>query len=206
MHAPIDPTPNPSSALSCVSGPATTHCAHTLNSLVLVSFSGACCHLLCDVQQRGREAILRVHLKKIRSVPRLNVSTLASRTEGFSGADLAALVQDATRLAARRRCDFVGEAEFEVALQRARARFGAPQSGDDENFPFDYDGGNRNRNGNGRRRFSLDLNSILRAFGGGSDFNDQPRTSSPLRTSPAPDTPLDDGHPASPLSHGPPVQ
>ena len=186
----LNPSDAPSNVLSL--GPTSaTPCAHEFTCFVWCQ--------LCAVEQRGREAILRVHLKKIRSVPGLDISSLASSTEGFSGADLAALVQDATRLAARRRRDFVGEAEFEVALQRARARFGAPQS-DDESFPFDE---GDNDNGKGRRRFSLDLNSILRAFSGG--LNDPRQRPGPLRTSPEPDTPKD-GHSGSPLSRGPPMQ
>lgn len=50
---------------------------------------------------RGREQILRVHLQKILTVDNLNLSVIARGTPGFSGADLANLINEAALLAAR---------------------------------------------------------------------------------------------------------
>ena len=50
---------------------------------------------------KGREAILRVHLKGKPLAAEVNISTLARQTHGFSGADLANLVNEAAIMAAR---------------------------------------------------------------------------------------------------------
>lgn len=49
----------------------------------------------------GREQILNVHIKKIKTAPDVDVKTLAKGTPGFSGADLANLVNESALLAAR---------------------------------------------------------------------------------------------------------
>ena len=50
----------------------------------------------------GREAILKVHLKKITTGPDVNPRTIARGTPGFSGADLANICNEAALLAARK--------------------------------------------------------------------------------------------------------
>jgi cell division protease FtsH len=50
----------------------------------------------------GREAILKVHMKKITFAPDVNIRTVARGTPGFSGADLANLVNESALLAARK--------------------------------------------------------------------------------------------------------
>ena len=50
----------------------------------------------------GREKILKVHVKKIKMAPDVNLRTIARGTPGFSGADLANIVNEAALLAARK--------------------------------------------------------------------------------------------------------
>ncbi len=76
-------------------------------------------HVLVDRPDRiGREQILKVHLKKIKTVPDLDLEKLANMTPGMVGADLANLVNEAALLAVRRDKDVVGMAEFEEAVER----------------------------------------------------------------------------------------
>jgi cell division protease FtsH len=76
-------------------------------------------HVLVDRPDKiGREQILRVHLKKIKTVPDLDVEKLAAMTPGMVGADLANLVNEAALLAVRRNRDVVGMTEFEEAVER----------------------------------------------------------------------------------------
>src|SRR6185369_4941425 len=70
---------------------------------------------------RGRVKILEVHLKKIRHVPGLDVQRIAARTPGFSGADLANLVNEAALLAGRRERLLVQQEDFEEAADRLTA-------------------------------------------------------------------------------------
>ena len=70
---------------------------------------------------RGRVKILHVHLKKIRMAPGLDVERIAARTPGFSGADLANLVNEAALLAARHHKQQVDPEEFEEAADRLTA-------------------------------------------------------------------------------------
>jgi cell division protease FtsH len=70
---------------------------------------------------RGRVKILEVHLKKLRHVPHLDVQRIAARTPGFSGADLANLVNEAALLAARRERLLVEQSDFEEAADRLTA-------------------------------------------------------------------------------------
>ena len=46
----------------------------------------------------GREKILKVHIKKIKMAPDVNLRTVARGTPGFSGADLANIVNEAALL------------------------------------------------------------------------------------------------------------
>ncbi|HET7746345.1 MAG TPA: AAA family ATPase, partial [Vicinamibacteria bacterium] len=62
---------------------------------------------------RGREGILQVHTRKIPLADDVDIAVLARATPGFSGADLANLVNEAALLAARRNQKFVLMADFE---------------------------------------------------------------------------------------------
>jgi cell division protease FtsH len=67
---------------------------------------------------RGREGILQVHTRKIPLADDVDVSVLARATPGFSGADLANLVNEAALLAARRNQKAVLMADFESAKDK----------------------------------------------------------------------------------------
>ncbi|MEN2979007.1 ATP-dependent zinc metalloprotease FtsH [Tistrella bauzanensis] len=66
----------------------------------------------------GREKILSVHMRKVPIGPDVNGRVIARATPGFSGADLANLVNEAALLAARRNKRVVGMAEFEDAKDK----------------------------------------------------------------------------------------
>lgn len=66
----------------------------------------------------GREAILKVHVRKIRLADNADLGTIAGMTTGFSGADLANLVNEAAIIATRRRADAVAFEDFEHAIER----------------------------------------------------------------------------------------
>ena len=66
----------------------------------------------------GREKILKVHAKKISMSPDVNLRTVARGTPGFSGADLANLVNEAALLAARKNRRIVTAQEFEEAKDK----------------------------------------------------------------------------------------
>ena len=66
----------------------------------------------------GREKILKVHAKKINMSPDVNLRTVARGTPGFSGADLANLVNEAALLAARKNKRIVTFEEFEEAKDK----------------------------------------------------------------------------------------
>ena len=66
----------------------------------------------------GREKILKVHVKKIKMAPDVNLRTIARGTPGFSGADLANLVNEAALLAARKNKRIVTLNEFEEAKDK----------------------------------------------------------------------------------------
>ncbi|MFV0645693.1 MAG: ATP-dependent zinc metalloprotease FtsH [Sphingomonadaceae bacterium] len=66
----------------------------------------------------GREKILDVHMRKVPLAPDVNPRTIARGTPGFSGADLANLVNEAALLAARRNKRLVAMQEFEDAKDK----------------------------------------------------------------------------------------
>jgi len=66
----------------------------------------------------GRVKILQVHMKKVPLAPDVIARTIARGTPGFSGADLANLVNEAALLAARRGKRLVGMSEFEMAKDK----------------------------------------------------------------------------------------
>lgn len=67
---------------------------------------------------KGREAILRVHGRKVVLGPDINLRTIARGTPGFSGADLANLVNEAALLAARVQRRHVSMEDFENAKDK----------------------------------------------------------------------------------------
>jgi cell division protease FtsH len=71
--------------------------------------------------KKGREDILKVHLKSVKTVKNLDVETLANMTPGMVGADLANLVNEAALLAVRRKKKKVSMSEFEEAVERVMA-------------------------------------------------------------------------------------
>ena len=68
--------------------------------------------------KKGREAILKVHLKKIQYDASVDVGKIAAMTPGMVGADLANLVNEAALLAVRRDKEKVTLSEFEEAVER----------------------------------------------------------------------------------------
>jgi cell division protease FtsH len=66
----------------------------------------------------GREKILKVHMRKVPLAPDIDPRTIARGTPGFSGADLANLVNEAALLAARRSKRMVTQQEFEDAKDK----------------------------------------------------------------------------------------
>jgi cell division protease FtsH len=68
----------------------------------------------------GREEILRVHVKKIKLAANTDLATIARGTPGFSGAELANLVNEAALLAARKGLSAVTLAEMEEARDKVR--------------------------------------------------------------------------------------
>ncbi len=67
---------------------------------------------------RGREQILNVHLRKVPVGRTVNASTLARGSSGFSGADLANLVNEAALFAARRQARVIEMEDFERAKDK----------------------------------------------------------------------------------------
>ena len=68
--------------------------------------------------KKGREAILRLHVKRIKLSEGTDLETIASMTVGFTGADLANLVNEATLVATRRKAKAVEREDFENAFER----------------------------------------------------------------------------------------
>ena len=69
----------------------------------------------------GREQILRIHTRKITLAPDFDLTRAARVTPGFSGADLANVVNEAALLAARGNAQSVSFADFEAAMERVVA-------------------------------------------------------------------------------------
>src|SRR5439155_19295028 len=67
---------------------------------------------------KGREEILRVHARRIPLAPNVELKVLARGTPGFSGADLANLVNESALLAARQNKKFVEMTDFENAKDK----------------------------------------------------------------------------------------
>jgi len=69
----------------------------------------------------GREAVLAVHAKSIKLATEVSLKVIAKRTPGFSGADLANVINEAALLAARHNKNFVGMEELESSIDRVIA-------------------------------------------------------------------------------------
>lgn len=76
-------------------------------------------HILVDrPDKKGRVEILNVHLKKIKQAPDIDAEKIAALTPGFSGADLANLVNEAALLATRHNANSVSMDDFTNAIER----------------------------------------------------------------------------------------
>jgi cell division protease FtsH len=69
----------------------------------------------------GREAILKVHAKNVVLAPSVDLRVVAQKTPGFSGADLANIINEGALLAARRRKDAVDMDDLSEAVDRVIA-------------------------------------------------------------------------------------
>ncbi len=79
-------------------------------------------HVLVDRPDfKGREAVLKVHSKKVKMGAEVNLMRIAKLTVGFVGADLANLVNEAALLAARNNKSEVSMTELEEAVERVIA-------------------------------------------------------------------------------------
>jgi cell division protease FtsH len=67
---------------------------------------------------RGREKILRVHVRDVKLAPGLDLALVAARTPGFVGADLANLINEAALHAAREGKEAVDAVDFDEAIDR----------------------------------------------------------------------------------------
>jgi cell division protease FtsH len=70
---------------------------------------------------RGREAILKIHARGVKTAPEVDLKVVAARTAGFAGADLANLVNEAALLAARKDKLQVEMRDFDEAIERSIA-------------------------------------------------------------------------------------
>lgn len=70
---------------------------------------------------KGREEILKVHAKKVKLAPEVNLHTVAKGTPGFVGADLANVINEAAILAARADKEAVDNADMDEAVERVIA-------------------------------------------------------------------------------------
>ncbi len=79
-------------------------------------------HVLVDRPDKsGRLAILKVHAKQVPLGPDADLELVASMTPGFSGADLANVINESALLSVRRGKDLVGSSELQEAVERVIA-------------------------------------------------------------------------------------
>jgi cell division protease FtsH len=93
---------------------------------------------------RGREAILKVHARNVKLDPTVDLAVIARGTPGFSGAELANLLNEAALLAARTNKKAVGLAELEearVKVRWGRERRSLAMSDDDKKFTAWHEAG-----------------------------------------------------------------
>lgn len=74
--------------------------------------------LLDKPDQRGRLQILKIHIKNVKLKEDVKLENIASMTPGFSGADLANLINEAALIATRRNAESVESNDFVKALER----------------------------------------------------------------------------------------
>src|SRR6059058_3912426 len=77
--------------------------------------------LVAPPDLRGREEILRVHVRGKPLAPNVDLAVIARQTAGLTGADLANISNEAAIFAGRRRLEQIGQAEFESAMERVVA-------------------------------------------------------------------------------------
>ena len=73
----------------------------------------------------GRQQILRIHSKNVKLTPDFDIERAARMTPGFSGADLANIMNEAALLAARRNADAVDDPRLRGGHRAGRGRPGA---------------------------------------------------------------------------------
>jgi cell division protease FtsH len=79
-------------------------------------------HIVVPVPDiKGREEILKVHTRKVKLAPDVDLAIIAQRTPGFVGADLANLVNEAALLASRKNKDAVDMSDFDEAVEKVMA-------------------------------------------------------------------------------------
>lgn len=70
---------------------------------------------------RGREAILKIHVRNVKLSPAVDLKVVAARTPGFVGADIANVVNEAALLAVRKGKEAVDQSDFDDAIDRVIA-------------------------------------------------------------------------------------
>jgi cell division protease FtsH len=76
-------------------------------------------HIIVNLPDiKGREEILKVHTRRLKLSPNIDLRSLASQTPGFSGADLANLSNEAALLAARYNKEAIEMIDFEKSIER----------------------------------------------------------------------------------------
>jgi cell division protease FtsH len=70
---------------------------------------------------KGREEILKVHLRRVRLAEEVDLKRLSRQTSGFSGADLANLVNEGALLAARKNKEYVEQEDLEASIEKVMA-------------------------------------------------------------------------------------
>ncbi|WP_408095814.1 ATP-dependent zinc metalloprotease FtsH [Peredibacter sp. HCB2-198] len=71
--------------------------------------------------RKGREDILKIHSKKVKMEPEVDLDTIAGLTPGFTGADLANLVNEAALIATRENANAINMNHFTLAFERSIA-------------------------------------------------------------------------------------